>query len=261
MGRAELRVTECRLTVSAAERSEQEATERARDATDADTFAPQAGTAEAEKSAWEQVQKAKQRAQQAIQANAEATKLLTRRQDKVKQLQTKLEDRLQTARRTGEAAVKRKPNRVFLLIEECAHWWLVEIERATRTVYQHDGFNSSDTDIAQRVLSWWTEMCEHDLPTEDDCRKWKIRCAVIPRQPNAVDCGPFACAALRRLLMVGGRPPITGAGQRIATEWGFEPMQGPAIRYKMATELRQGKLVRLEERDGGETEMSAWMTW
>ena len=195
------------------------------------------------------------------QANAEATKLLIRRQDKVKKLQTKLEDRLQTARRTGEAASKRKPNRVFLLIEESAHWWLVEIERATRTIYQHDGFNSSDTGIAQRVLSWWTEICGYDLPTEDNCRKWTIRCATIPRQPNAVDCGPFACAALRRLLMVSGRPPTTGAGRQMATEWGFEPTQGPAIRYKMASELRQGKLVRLEERDGGETTMSAWMTW
>ena len=164
MERAEQRVTACKITVSVAERSEQEATERARDATDTDTFVAQEGTAEAEKAAWEQVRKAKQRTRQSIQADAEATKLLTRRQDKVKQLQVKLEGRLQTARRAGEAAAKRKPNRVFLLIGESAHWWLVEIDRATRTIYQHDGFNSSDTDVVQRVLSWWTETCEHDLP-------------------------------------------------------------------------------------------------
>ena len=43
--RSEKRVSACRVTLSAAEASEQEATERARDATDTDTFAVQEGTA------------------------------------------------------------------------------------------------------------------------------------------------------------------------------------------------------------------------
>ena len=171
-------------------------------------------------------------------------------------------------RSTGSSALELRPHRPrtalrHLLTSEGGHWWVAEIDRAARIVYQYDGFNQTTTTTAKRALDWWTEECGFDRQTEEDGRKWKIRCAPMPQLPNGVDCGPLACAALRRLLLVRGRPAYTHASPagQTAREWGFTGDHGPTIRLKMATELKQGKLQSLREDEGEYSEKEKWMTW
>ena len=245
------------------ERALRKAEERAQELTDQDAFEAVTRSARTETEAWEQVRRLSRRATSAQGAEKEATKMRAQAQKKARKKKDMIASRDATIIATGKKIEKKKPDRIFSLTAEGGHWWMTEIDRAARIVYQYDGFNHTTTVAARRALAWWTEECGFDRQSEEDDRKWRIRCATIPQQPNGVDCGPFACAALRRLMMVSGRPTSTSASPapQIARDWGFTGEHGPTIRLKMATELKQGKLQSLKEEEGGYTEREKWMTW
>jgi hypothetical protein len=197
------------------------------------------------------------------EALRQATQRLQAELTKAAESEAAMEAETQRVQRTAERIRRREPKQVFVPFCVGGHWYLVEIDCARRHILQYDALNTRGTALVRMVRDWWikagaweTEEAP-DVPMSIFSKPWRVKSRLMPRQPNASDCGPFVCAAMRRLAMVKKRPGDTAD----KADWGYGTYCGAAIRYKMAAELAAGTLKTLPQAARGDKPEKKWTTW